>query len=84
MFRTLIHPSSGACDCAVDLPHRSFCSLFVACCSLFFSCVVLLLCYSVVNCVDNCVALLLCYVAVNCVVLVVNCVFLLLIVLFCF
>jgi len=27
MFRTLIYPSSGACDCAVELPHRSFCSL---------------------------------------------------------
>ena len=26
MFRTLIYPSSGACDCAVELPHRSFCS----------------------------------------------------------
>ena len=24
MFRTLIYPSSGACDCAVELPHRSF------------------------------------------------------------
>jgi len=23
MFRTLIYPSSGACDCAVELPHRS-------------------------------------------------------------
>ena len=29
MFRTLIYPSSGACDCAVELPHRSFCSQFV-------------------------------------------------------
>jgi len=27
MFRTLIYPSSGACDCAVELPHRSFCSV---------------------------------------------------------
>jgi len=26
VFRTLIYPSSGACDCAVELPHRSFCS----------------------------------------------------------
>jgi len=26
MFRTLIYPSSGACDCAAELPHRSFCS----------------------------------------------------------
>jgi len=26
MFQTLIYPSSGACDCAVELPHRSFCS----------------------------------------------------------
>ena len=31
MFRTLIYPSSGACDCAVELPHRSFCSRFVVC-----------------------------------------------------
>jgi len=23
MFRVLIYPSSGACDCAVELPHRS-------------------------------------------------------------
>jgi len=22
MFRTLIYPSSGACDCVVELPHR--------------------------------------------------------------
>jgi len=26
MFRTLIYPSSGACDCAVELPHWSYCS----------------------------------------------------------
>jgi len=26
MFRTFIYPSSRACDCAVELPHRSFCS----------------------------------------------------------
>ena len=26
MFRILIYPSSGACDCVVELPHRSFCS----------------------------------------------------------
>jgi len=31
MFRTLIYPSSGACDFAVELPHRSFCSRFVVC-----------------------------------------------------
>jgi len=31
MFRTLIYPSSGASDCAVELPHRSFCSRFVVC-----------------------------------------------------
>ena len=24
MFRTLIYPSSGACNFAVELPHRSF------------------------------------------------------------
>ena len=28
MFRTLIYPSSGACDCAVELPHWSFGSRF--------------------------------------------------------
>ena len=27
MFRTLIYPSPGACDCVVELPHRSFCSV---------------------------------------------------------
>jgi len=31
MVRTLIYPSSGACDYAVELPHRSFCSRFVVC-----------------------------------------------------
>ena len=31
MFRTLIYPPSGACDCIFDLPHRSFCSQFVVC-----------------------------------------------------
>ena len=31
MFRTLIYPSSGGCDCVVELPHRSFCSRFVVC-----------------------------------------------------
>jgi len=31
MFRTLIYPSSGACDFAVELPHWSYCSWFVAC-----------------------------------------------------
>ena len=29
MFRTLICPSSGACDCVVELPHWSFCYQFV-------------------------------------------------------
>jgi hypothetical protein len=29
MFRTLIYPSLGACDCVVELPHRSSCSQFV-------------------------------------------------------
>ena len=33
MFRTLIYPSSGACDCVDELPHRSSCSQFVVCCS---------------------------------------------------
>jgi len=27
MFRTLIYPSSGACDFADELPHRLFCSV---------------------------------------------------------
>ena len=31
MFWTLICPSSGACDCVVELPHRSSCSHFVVC-----------------------------------------------------
>jgi hypothetical protein len=31
MFRTLIYPLSGACDCVVKLPHRSFCSQFGVC-----------------------------------------------------
>ena len=31
MFRTLIYPSSGACDCVVELPHRSSCSQYVVC-----------------------------------------------------
>ena len=31
MFRTLIYPSSGACDCVDVLPHRSSCSQFVVC-----------------------------------------------------
>ena len=31
MFRTLIYPSSGACDCVVELPHRLSCSQFVVC-----------------------------------------------------
>ena len=31
MFRTLIYPSSGACDSVVELPHRSPCSQFVVC-----------------------------------------------------
>ena len=31
MFRTLIYPSLGACDCVDELPHRSSCSQFVVC-----------------------------------------------------
>ena len=31
MFRTLIYPSSGACDCIVELSHLSFCSCFAVC-----------------------------------------------------
>ena len=27
MFRTLIYPSSGTCDCVDELPHRSSCSV---------------------------------------------------------
>ena len=37
MFRTLIYPSSGACDCVDELPHRSSCSQCVMCWS--FCCV---------------------------------------------
>ena len=31
MFRTLIYPSSGACDYVGELPHQSSCSQFVVC-----------------------------------------------------
>ena len=31
MFRTLIYPTSGACDYSVELPHRSYCSWFDVC-----------------------------------------------------
>ena len=31
MFRTLIYPSSGACDYSVELPHWSYCSWFDEC-----------------------------------------------------
>ena len=31
MFRTLIYPLSGACDCVDELPHRSSCSQFAVC-----------------------------------------------------
>ena len=31
MFRTLVYPSSGACDCAAELPHWLFCSWFGVC-----------------------------------------------------
>ena len=31
MFRTLIYPSSGACDCSVQLPHWSYFSWFDVC-----------------------------------------------------
>ena len=37
MFRTLIYPSSGACDCVGELPHRSSCSQFVVCGSFWCS-----------------------------------------------
>jgi len=35
MFRTLIYPSSGACDFIDELPHRSSCSQFVVCWSFW-------------------------------------------------
>ena len=35
MFRTLIYPSSGACDSIDELPHRSSCSHFVVCWSFW-------------------------------------------------
>ena len=31
MLRTLIYPSSGACDYSVELPHCSYCSWFDVC-----------------------------------------------------
>ena len=31
MFRTLIYPLSGACDCSVELPHWLYCSWFSVC-----------------------------------------------------
>jgi len=31
MFRTLIHPSSGACDYSVELPHWSYFSWLDVC-----------------------------------------------------
>jgi len=31
MFRTLIYPSSGACEYSVELPHWSYCSWFDVC-----------------------------------------------------
>ena len=31
MFRTLIYPTSGACDYSVELPHWSYCSWFDVC-----------------------------------------------------
>jgi len=31
MFRTLMYPSSGACDYSVELPHLSYCSWFDVC-----------------------------------------------------
>ena len=31
MFRTLIFPTSGACDYSVELPHWSYCSWFDVC-----------------------------------------------------
>jgi len=31
MFRTLIYPSSGACNYSVELPHWSYCSWFDVC-----------------------------------------------------
>jgi hypothetical protein len=31
IFRTLIYPSSGACDCVDELPNQSPCSQFVVC-----------------------------------------------------
>jgi len=31
MFQTLMYPSSGACDYAVELPHLSYCSWFDVC-----------------------------------------------------
>ena len=57
MFRTLIYPSTGACDCVDELPHRSSCSQFVVCwrfcCGLYLVVYVLQaeaqLCFSLQN-----------------------------------
>jgi len=37
MLRTLIYPSSGACDYSVELPHWSYCSWFDVCWSFGWS-----------------------------------------------
>ena len=37
IFRKLICPSSGACDCVDELPHRSCCSQLVVCCRFWCS-----------------------------------------------
>jgi len=52
MFRTLIYPSSGACDYSIELPHWSYCSWFDGCWSFgvvgleWYPCYRLKLCFS--------------------------------------
>ena len=53
MFRTLIYPSSGACDCVDELPHRSSCSQFVVCWSFCCGCYLVVFVLRVSACKTN-------------------------------
>jgi len=52
MFRTLIYPSSGACDYSAELPRWSYCSWFDVCWNFgvvgleWYPCYRLKLCFS--------------------------------------
>ena len=77
MFRTLIYPSSGACDCVDELPHRSSCSQFVVCwnfCCGWYLVVFVLqasACILIVMYVPFCVF---CFIVLFCVLFVCKCV----------